>query len=509
MKKIYFIFFIFFFFPFFSHSNEYQVLPDTKAINNKNCSTDIYLNKSTIKDLLENNNNFTEIKAWGKNDWDLEQIEWFAKSNLSQYWVEPEKYASIYKEWLKYVFDEKSFAIKPSNHSISFNNSDDDHKKFAEHLLPLFYAYHALKHNNDLSMDENKEFLNRIELRAKNYISYLNKVSNQKINFKSCYKGNKTQDCTNGVYKMMLVRTLYGATFQDEKNFDFGEKVFQFAIEDLKEDGALWRESERSKWSWQYYTHALNLLFSIGEIYYLNGINLYDYESSKGQTIHDAVEFLSKAIDDNELMFNYSKKLTAVNHYDDYKNYKDDEYLNLLKHDGQDGYNGWLYIYAYRFPDSELTKKLIKQIELKDKIKWGYIGFDSQCFYPFSYKAYSTPFPDGTYALSWYVGWEGQGNEFLGDDEIIVTDSNIEFSKFSKKIKDISKNIRKNIQLNIINDELIISGDLDLASNGDTIQVNLRGKNEFIQKDDSSVPYFELEGNWDRDIIRVRLTPKN
>ena len=25
----------------------------------------------------------------------------------------------------------------------------------------------------------------------------------------------------------------------------------------------------------------------------------------------------------------------------------------------------------------------------------------------------------------------------------------------------------------------------------------------------NSNTYFELEGNWDRDIIRVRLTPKN
>src|SRR6056300_1356235 len=107
IKKNLYYFFILFFFPFFSHSNDYHVLPDTKAINNKNCSTDIYFNKSTIKDLLENNNNFNEIETWGKNDWDLEQIEWFAKSNLSQYWIEPEKYSSIYKEWLKYVFDEK------------------------------------------------------------------------------------------------------------------------------------------------------------------------------------------------------------------------------------------------------------------------------------------------------------------------------------------------------------------------------------------------------------------
>lgn len=106
-------------------------------------------------------------------------------------------------------------------------------------------------------------------------------------------------------------------------------------------------------------------------------------------------------------------------------------------------------------------------------------------------------------AYSTYV----EGNEFLGDDDIIVMDSNIEFSKFSKEIIDISKDIRKNIQLNIINDELIISGDLDLGSNGDTINVNLRGKNELIQKDEPSVLYYELEGIWDRDIIRVRLTP--
>lgn len=362
--------------PFWSFAQEYKVLPTSKPLDkSSSCYSDNHMNIDDIDWLLEPNNNFKVIKTWSENDWDLEKIEWYAKENLSQYWVEPQTYLEQYKIWLTFLFDEKQFAMKP-------HSDPDDHKKFAEHLLPLYYAYHALNMNNHLSEQEKEKFLARIEMRTKNYFLFVGNKKPVAYNLSQCKNKSIIWDCQNGTYKTQLIRTLYGATFNDSKHFDQGKKLFEYAINDLADDGSLWREASRGKWSWMYYTHGLNLLMSIAEIYYLNGIDLYQYQSPKGKTIHDAVKFLADAMDDKEIMFKYAKKNAGVNHYENWRDYKDLEHYYILKFDGKDGYNGWLYMYAHRFPSSKLTKDLFDKIQLGDKIKWGYIGFDTQCFYP-------------------------------------------------------------------------------------------------------------------------------
>ena len=106
-----------------------------------------------------------------------------------------------------------------------------------------------------------------------------------------CKIGRDQWSCQNHTYSHQLTRTLYGATFGSSKDYAMGEKMYKFAIDDLKPDGALWREAVRGRWSWSYYAHTLGLLLSIAEIYKHNGVDLYSYKSDKnGLTIHDGKE---------------------------------------------------------------------------------------------------------------------------------------------------------------------------------------------------------------------------
>ena len=356
-----------------TQAKDLLVLPQSKAIDNKNCQSENLFSIEDI-DAILSQNNFTKIKVWGKNDRDLEEIELLAKENLSQYWVEPNTYADDYKNWLDFVFDQNKFAMAPHG------SDEGDHKKFAEHLIPLYYGYHALNMNKHLSKDEKEIFLQRLKVRTEKLFRFMKLRHTSIYNLSKCGK-NDIWTCNNGAYKLHLVRTLYGATFGNT-HYNQGKKIFQIAIDGLAEDGALWREASRGKWSWMYYTHSLNLLLHISEIYYLNGENLYEYQNKHGQNIHDAVNFLIDAMDNNEIMWQYAKKKKGINHYDDWKNYKDLQHLNILRNDGTDGYNAWLYIYASRFPDSHNTNKLLDNITLQDKIKFGESGFDTQCFYP-------------------------------------------------------------------------------------------------------------------------------
>ena len=135
------------------------------------------------------------------------------------------------------------------------------------------------------------------------------------------------------------------------------------------------------------------------------------------------------------------------------------------------------------------------------------IAFFNKSILSDAYKS-SDGIPDGDYYLTWFVNWDGK-NEILGDDEIKILNNQIEFINFSKYLIDISKDARKSTQLNITKNNLIITANIDLSSKGEKLLVNLIGKKDLIKEDDFTIPYYELEGKFYDDIVKVRLTPKN
>ena len=113
----------------------------------------------------------------------------------------------------------------------------------------------------------------------------------------------------------------------------------------------------------------------------------------------------------------------------------------------------------------------------------------------------SSSIKDGAYELSWYAKFpDREKEELLGKDEVFIENNNLKFTNLSKSLQDISKNYRKEIELFQDGLNINITGNLDLMS-PDTKFVVLTGKKELIDG------YYELNGQWDKDIIIVRLTP--
>jgi hypothetical protein len=189
-------------------------------------------------------------------------------------------------------------------------------------------------------------------------------------------------------YGTQLVRTLYGAITGIPNEFQRGEKMYKFAIDDLKPDGALWREAIRGKWSWKYYNHGLHYLLAIAEIYRLNGQDLYSYRSPiSGKTIHDAVSFYLDAIENPELMWNYASENYALDSYTDlvgWNDFKSDEILNHIIGETEfTGAKSWLYIYRSVFknhPNTARADQLIPTFQ-DQTLGSNDLGFFAQCIY--------------------------------------------------------------------------------------------------------------------------------
>ena len=107
---------------------------------------------------------------------------------------------------------------------------------------------------------------------------------------------------------------------------------------------------------------------------------------------------------------------------------------------------------------------------------------------------------DGVYELSWYAKFRDQEKEeLLGKDKVLIESNNLKFIDLNKSLQDISTNYRKEIDFFQDGLNINIIGNLDLMS-PDTKFVVLTGKKELING------YYDLKGQWGKDIITVRLT---
>ena len=292
---------------------------------------------------------------------------------LSELWGTPtEKNANKVKKLLSLLF-KKEYALKPKD------NSHDDSLPVKEFLISLIYILSVLEQNELIDPGEKLIFLSEIQKRFEGIQNALG------FKMSSCEAGKDLFGCQNHTYSHQYTRTLYGSVFNSSVDYMMGKRLYQFAISDLSQDGSMRREASRGKWSWRYYGHALGYLLSIAEIYRLNGEDLYSFRAdTNGLTIHDAVSFYLKAVQDPQLMWEYSSQLEGVKGHKDYRNFKSDEYLKqVIEETERDRTKNWYYIYRAQFPDHPNTilgDKLIptfkKQIESTNNL-----GYLAQCIY--------------------------------------------------------------------------------------------------------------------------------
>ena len=479
-----------------------KIFPDLdyKAINKINCISENDFSATDLKRILDRNKNFKIIDNWSDNIRDFAVIDSYLLENLSSYSINPTIENSIkLKEYISILFD-NNFAAR-----LGGKHPRDSGQKLRDVILSFLYSMATLQKFGHLSQKEILSFKEYIDPR----ISILSNVENDRFRMSKCSRHADLFGCQNHTYQLQHVKALYGFLFNNSNYIKDSKKLFQFAINDLKSDGALWREASRSKWAWMYYPHGLAQLIAIAELHYQNGENLYEYKSSEGLDLHNAVEFYVRSLENNELMWKYSKKLAGVNHYDDFRNYKDQNYFNeILNNDGGDAYHQWLYIYAHRFPDHPNTQLAKNYINLyQNKIKWTYhLGFNPQCFYHDMSLDLSKFFADGEYKLEWY--WKVEENnktlqdEFLGFDIIEITNK-LEFIQLGS-FREIDKNHRSKLNYKRDENYLYFDGVLDLDSDGATSEILIKVNNK-----ENSDGEFEGEGVWDTtddgrvEIIRV------
>ena len=352
-------------------------------------------------------NDYSEIDLFSENEEGFLHINNRVAMVLSELWGTPtEKNANKVKKLFSLLFKDE-YALKPKD------NSHDDSLPVKEFLISLIYILSVLEQNELIDPGEKLIFLSEIQKRfegIKNAMGF--KMS-------SCEAGKDLFGCQNHTYGHQHTRTLYGSVFNSSVDYMMGKRLYQFAISDLSQDGSMWREATRGKWSWRYYGHALGYLLSIAEIYRLNGEDLYSFRAdTNGLTIHDAVSFYLKAVQDPQLMWEYSSQLEGVKGRKDYKNFKSDEYLKqVIEETEQGGTKNWYYIYRAQFPDHPNTilgDKLIPTFK-KQISSTNNIGYLAQCFYklPFQETSFTAKSPSNDNKLGELAYYKSNASHYF------------------------------------------------------------------------------------------------
>jgi len=331
-----------------------------------------------VLDIFDKNKNFTTV-SMGNTRFhnDLADVREIITWYHSAYWANPTQSRGD---------DLKNFLIEILSRDFASELKDkrigaDDNMALKDLLLAMMYAYGSLAQNFQIDQSDllffHREFKKRLITASKSYP--------QRHTMSRCKIGTDTFGCQNHTYQQQHIRTLFGYLFDYPVEFEMGERLYKFAIDDLSEDGALWREASRSRWSWSYYSHALGHLVSIAELNRLSGNPILDYRSNENNyRIHDAVAFLLDAIEQPELMWKYAKTLEGVDHYNNYQDYKSTEYLDRLVGDTEhSGMKNWYYIYrSIAAPHENINRAdqfiptFKKQLEFSK-----HLGFLGQCVY--------------------------------------------------------------------------------------------------------------------------------
>lgn len=328
--------------------------------------------------ILDANKNFTTV-SMGNTTFhkDLADVNDTITWHHAAYWADPTQSRGD---------DLKNFLIEILSRNFASELRDkrigaDDNMALKDLLLTIMYAYGSLAQNSHINQNDilffHREFKKRLITASKSYP--------QRHIMSRCKIGTDTFGCQNHTYQQQHIRALFGYLFDYPSEFKMGERLYKFAIDDLSEDGALWREASRSRWAWSYYSHALGHLVSIAELNRLSGNKILDYQSTvNNYNIHDAIAFLLDAIEKPELMWKYGKNLAGVEHYKNYKDYKSTEYLDLLINETEhSGLKNWYYIYRTISAPNENIKRADQLIPIfKKQLEYSkHLGFLGQCMY--------------------------------------------------------------------------------------------------------------------------------
>jgi len=178
-----------------------------------------------------------------------------------------------------------------------------------------------------------------------------------------------------------LINMQWGILSNNQSRYERGVDGYLRALGQLRGDGSLPLETERGSRALWYQRHALATLTTMAEIAQTQGHDLYNRQVN-GKTIHLAVRYLLRALDDPTLVHGYAAANYAPGSNRNFKS-QDTGFLQFGGHGRH--YMAWTEAYRRRFPNNANTRQigvLMSGIRETNKpLIDEYSGGNASCFF--------------------------------------------------------------------------------------------------------------------------------
>ena len=230
-------------------------------------------------------------------------------------------------------------------------------------IVRMLFGYDLLRQANALTESEDKILYDWFErVVAKTSIGELDG---------SGKPGDKFPPANHTEASKARVYTMWGVISGNDEYFQAGLKYYLVALKLTRKDGSSpWeirkqeKHSKRSIRGLEKFTQVVGGMVMIAEIFKNQGYDLYSYETKKGVTVHKMIDFLITYL-------GYPESGAKKKKYIDPERQQKEK---VLKSNVGDNSLGWAYAYIDRFPNTEVSKKIIKYY-MKPYGYWTKIGW--------------------------------------------------------------------------------------------------------------------------------------
>ena len=216
-------------------------------------------------------------------------------------------------------------------------------------IVRMLFGYDLLRQANALTKSEDKIIYDWFErIVAKTSIGEMDG---------SGKPGDKFPPANHTEASKARVYTMWGVISGNDEYFQAGLKYYLVALKLTRKDGSSpWeirkqeKKSKRSIRGLEKFTQVVGGMVMIAEIFKNQGYDLYSYETKKGVTVHKMIDFLITYL-------GYPESGAKKKKYIDPERQQKEK---VLKANFGDNSLGWTYAYLKRFPNTEVSKKIIK-----------------------------------------------------------------------------------------------------------------------------------------------------
>ena len=227
-------------------------------------------------------------------------------------------------------------------------------------LMPMIVAFSLVRDQADAD-----------PVRIRRIETWLARVVDMRRGAERFFKPSLSSSRNNHRYLADSVTMAWGALTGNAALFDKGIHRYRVALDQARPDGSLPLETGRGRMALHYQRHAIGSLVAIAEMADVQGIDLYSWRNERGQTIHDLIGFLARALDDPAELEAYAP------HAQD---------LGFLEWRGHGRhYMAWLEAYSARFGARSETRRLWQIVRAhgheQRPVVDDYIGSVTTCFF--------------------------------------------------------------------------------------------------------------------------------